>query len=81
MAEQPQPFSGVQNFLFNAPLYERFLFEEGYDGENALFRNRFTVDGHCPFCGRLSTFSPVAGLMIEETWTAYILSEAKRFDN
>jgi len=79
MAEQPQPFSGVQNFLFNAPLYEQFLFKKGFDEENALFKSRFKVDGHCPFCGLLSTFSPVEGSMTENQWSNYILSERKTF--
>lgn len=53
----PELFS-IQEFLFEAPLYEIFsasnkVLETFYSGIN---RDNPPIDGHCPYCGRASTF-------------------------
>jgi len=56
-------FPGLQAFLFETPLYAQFLISEKWGEVAALFREdmNFKVDGYCPFCRRLSTFSRAAG--------------------
>jgi hypothetical protein len=76
--EPPQPFAGVQSFLFNAPLYERFACGETEPGaEKQLLEQRFRIDGHCPFCGRQSTFTPFIGTWTKDQMDKYWRSDPK----
>src|SRR5262249_12526917 len=60
MGSKPESFKGVQEFLFEAPLYARFQLRQDPSNDiSILFISDFKIDGHCPFCGRSSTFNRV----------------------
>jgi hypothetical protein len=52
-----EPFPGLAEFVFSAPLYAKFKLTAGSDDVRVLY-NRLDakIDGHCPFCHRTSTF-------------------------
>ena len=59
---EPKPFFGIQEFLFEAPLYETYLFDEsGFVSPDDLFENNFKIDGYCPRCEKHSTFHRSGG--------------------
>jgi hypothetical protein len=63
-----KPFSNIFEFLFRAPLYERYSFDHENRQLQGLLSREFTVDGHCPFCNRQSTFVRVEGGISKEAW-------------
>jgi len=57
MATSGRRFVSIQRFLFECPLYEPLAVDGANWGEAApLLMGRVIVDGHCPECGRGSTF-------------------------
>jgi hypothetical protein len=52
---KPPVFPGVETFLFGAGLYARYVINnsEAHD----LFRARWRIDGHCPWCHKNAVFT------------------------
>lgn len=48
---------GPQEFLFGAPLYEQFKLSGDLSNARALLYTPSKMDGHCPYCAKISTFS------------------------
>lgn len=68
-----RPFPGIQQFLFEVPLYDVSSISDAQ--VESLVRHGFTVDGHCPDCGRSSTFRASPRNMTEDEYGNYILGE------
>ncbi|MDT2019746.1 hypothetical protein [Methylocella sp. CPCC 101449] len=53
-----KPFTTVEEFLFQEPLYQRLDLAGCIEEIEVLYRRQQrTADGHCPFCCRQSTFA------------------------
>lgn len=63
-----EPFPNIFEFLFRSPLYQQYSFDDKSTQLKALLRCTFRVDGHCPFCGRQSTFEGFAGDISNDDW-------------
>jgi hypothetical protein len=55
--------SSIQDFLFGAPLYAEYNVAQKVAGEVAfnMFVQPLVVDGHCPHCQKMATFSRTHG--------------------
>lgn len=53
--------SSVEAFLFGAPLYAIYDLDSVEEGAYRMLVTPVVVDGHCPECGRASTFRRTAG--------------------
>jgi len=54
------PFPGIQEFIFNVPLYSEYKFADDLEDVKILYgqnRGRLRHDGHCPYCEQQSTFT------------------------
>lgn len=50
-------FPSIAEFLFDAPLYAEFQLVKGQQEIEMIYgRREVRIDGHCPFCHKLSTF-------------------------
>jgi hypothetical protein len=53
----PPPIPSIEEFLFNAPLYAQFALARDLSEVTILYNKlSATIDGHCPYCHKLSTF-------------------------
>lgn len=68
----PKPFPGVAEFLFGTPLYQRSSYVEEDEGLRELFVTNFKIDGHCPRCGKHSTFSRKRGGLNPHEWNGFV---------
>src|SRR5262245_34308702 len=54
-----EKYPGVVEFLFNAPLYQDYFMD--MKQALGLFSHSINIDGHCPHCGKVSTFHRTKG--------------------
>jgi hypothetical protein len=65
-----EPFSDVETFFFGTPLYAAFSLTK--QNAQTIFRANFRVDGHCPHCRRLSTFTRSEGAMSDVAYARFV---------
>lgn len=55
---EPEQLKSVEEFLFGAPLYKTYKLPDDLKIVKRIYgrERKLSVDGHCPFCGRESTF-------------------------
>lgn len=55
---EPQQLKSIEEFLFGAPLYKTYKLPDDLKIIERIYGRvrKLNVDGHCPFCGRESTF-------------------------
>lgn len=56
------PFPGLAEFFFSFPLYAQADMAANWDEAKQIFTNMFRIDGHCPSCGKSSTFKRMGAI-------------------
>ena len=73
---EPEQLKSVEEFLFGAPLYKTYKLSNDLEIVKTIYGRiiqygrvvKVRVDGHCPFCGKESTFF-VRGAEVEATFS------------
>jgi hypothetical protein len=60
-SKAPPPLTSIQDFLFGAPLYTRYVLWTRSSCACDMFVSDLVVDGHCPYCQAASTFHRTEG--------------------
>lgn len=66
---EPEQLKSIEEFFFGAPLYKTYELSDDLEILALLYSvSKKTVDGHCPFCGRQSTFTLSGTNLYGDEW-------------